>query len=106
MAIVRSKFTKNIIKKQLNIQDKDIHDCIAIIIDKMVDTLVDGDRIEIRGFGTFTLHYRPPRRAHNPKTGEKVLTAPKYIPHFKPGKQLRERIMASRTMYPIMDDDG
>jgi integration host factor subunit beta len=58
----------------------------------MSETLAAGDRIEIRGFGSFSLHYRAPRIGRNPKTGESVGLAGKYVPHFKPGKELRDRV--------------
>jgi integration host factor subunit beta len=61
----------------------------------MAQTLQKGDRIEIRGFGSFSLHYRAPRVGRNPKTGETVELDGKYVPHFKPGKELRERVDAS-----------
>ncbi len=64
----------------------------------MSDVLKPGGRIEIRGFGSLNLHYRPPRRAHNPKTGEKLVTNPKYAVHFKPGKEMRERVNANRNI--------
>ncbi|MAZ39546.1 MAG: integration host factor subunit beta [Legionellales bacterium] len=72
--------------------EQDIADSVNLILDAMSDALGNGERIEIRGFGSFTLHYRPPRNAHNPKTGEKVITVAKYSPHFKPGKELRELV--------------
>jgi integration host factor subunit beta len=58
----------------------------------MSQALASGERIEIRGFGSFSLHYRPPRQGRNPKTGTTVALAGKYVPHFKPGKELRERV--------------
>ncbi|OZO45671.1 integration host factor subunit beta, partial [Pseudomonas fluorescens] len=58
-------------------------------------TLADGERIEIRGFGSFSLHYRAPRVGRNPKTGESVSLPAKHVPHFKPGKELREQVNAS-----------
>ena len=66
----------------------------------MSDSLAKGQRIEIRGFGSFSLHYRPPRIGRNPKTGEAVALSGKYVPHFKPGKDLRERVNESRH-FPI-----
>lgn len=78
--------------------EKDVEKSINQIINKMVDTLCNGIRIEIRGFGSFSLHYHPPRNAHNPKTGEKIVTIEKYAPHFKAGKDLRERINANRHL--------
>jgi len=78
----------------------------------MSTILSQGGRIEIRGFGSFNLHFRPPRRAHNPKTGEKLVTNPKYAVHFKPGKELREKVNGNRHL-PIenvsqaeLDDEG
>ena len=61
-------------------------------LEHMASTLESGDRIEIRGFGSFSLHYREPRVGRNPKTGDKVELEGKYVPHFKPGKELRERV--------------
>ena len=58
----------------------------------MADALAAGDRIEIRGFGSFCLHYRAPRTGRNPKTGDSVDLAAKYVPHFKPGKELRDQV--------------
>jgi len=58
----------------------------------MADVLAEGGRIEIRGFGSFSLHYRAPRTGRNPKTGEPVVLSGKYVPHFKPGKELRDRV--------------
>ncbi len=70
------------------------------LLDLMSDSLAKGQRIEIRGFGSFSLHFRPPRIGRNPKTGEAVALSGKYVPHFKPGKDLRERVNASRH-FPI-----
>ena len=71
---------------------KDADFAVKMILDAMTDALARGDRIEIRGFGSFALNYRPPRTGRNPKSGEKVLVPEKYVPHFKPGKELRERV--------------
>src|SRR5450759_3798273 len=65
---------------------------VKTMLDAMSQTLAKGDRIEIRGFGSFGLNYRPPRTGRNPKTGEKVQVPRKYVPHFKAGKELRERV--------------
>ena len=81
--------------------EKDIEKAVNQMILKMGEALCAGTRIEIRGFGSFSLHYHPARNAHNPKTGEKLITQPKYSPHFKPGKELRERVNANRHM-PII----
>jgi integration host factor subunit beta len=58
----------------------------------MSSSLSEGKRIEIRGFGSFSLHYRPARTGRNPKTGEAVELSGKHVPHFKPGKELRDRV--------------
>jgi integration host factor subunit beta len=71
---------------------KDADYAVKMILDAMTDCLVRGDRIEIRGFGSFGLNYRPPRVGRNPKSGEKVSVPDKYVPHFKAGKELRERV--------------
>ena len=71
---------------------KDADCAVKVILDAMSDSLSQGDRIEIRGFGSFALNYRPPRIGRNPKSGERVEVAQKYVPHFKAGKELRERV--------------
>ena len=71
---------------------KDADYAVKMILDAMTDALARGDRIEIRGFGSFSLNYRPPRVGRNPKSGEKVHVPEKYVPHFKAGKELRERV--------------
>ncbi len=65
---------------------------VKTILDAVSKSLAAGDRVEIRGFGSFSLNYRPPRLGRNPKTGEKVAVPEKYVPHFKAGKELRERV--------------
>jgi integration host factor subunit beta len=71
---------------------KDADYAVKMILDAMSEALVRGDRIEIRGFGSFALNYRPPRVGRNPKSGEKVNVPAKWVPHFKAGKELRERV--------------
>ena len=71
---------------------KDTEFAVKIIFDAMVESLSKGQRIEIRGFGSFDLNYRPPRIGRNPKSGEQVKVAEKYVPHFKAGKEMRERV--------------
>ena len=71
---------------------KDADYAVKMILDAMAEALVRGDRIEIRGFGSFALNYRPPRVGRNPKSGEKVSVPAKWVPHFKAGKELRERV--------------
>lgn len=71
---------------------KDIELSVRTMLDHMTESLSSGQRIEIRGFGSFSLHYRAPRIGRNPKTGESVSLDEKYVPHFKPGKELREQV--------------
>ncbi|MCD6040060.1 MAG: ihfB [Gammaproteobacteria bacterium] len=94
--LIKSQLIAEVSKKLPHLPERDIALSINQIVQKMGDVLSEGGRIEIRGFGSFSLHYRPPRRAHNPKTGEKLVTQPKYAVHFKPGKELREQVNASR----------
>ena len=75
---------------QLGVKDADY--AVKVILDAMTTALGRGDRIEIRGFGSFALNYRPPRTGRNPKSGDKVLVPQKWVPHFKAGKELRERV--------------
>ena len=71
---------------------KDAEFAVKTILDAMTTSLVKGQRIEIRGFGSFGLNYRPPRTGRNPKSGDKVQVPEKFVPHFKAGKELRERV--------------
>ena len=75
---------------QLVVKDADF--AVKMILDAMTEVLASRHRIEIRGFGSFALNYRPPRVSRNPKSGEKVSVPAKYVPHFKAGKELRERV--------------
>lgn len=71
---------------------KDADFAVKMVLDAMSEALAKGDRIEIRGFGSFALNYRPPRVGRNPKSGDKVSVPEKWVPHFKAGKELRERV--------------
>ena len=102
--MVKSELITRISEKKTHLSIKDIEVGINHLIERMSDSLGDASRIEIRGFGSFSLHYRPSRKAHNPKTGARVFTAAKYTPHFKPGKDLRDRVNKSRAQYAIKDD--
>lgn len=96
--LIKSQLIAEIGKTLSHLPEKDIALGVNSVIEQMSVTLSNGGRIEIRGFGSFCLHYRPPRKAHNPKTGEKLVTEPKYAVHFKPGKELREQVNASRHL--------
>ena len=78
--------------KQKHLPAKDVELALKQMLEIMSDALAAGERIEIRGFGSFSLHFRPPRQGRNPKTGETVALSGKHVPHFKAGKDLRERV--------------
>lgn len=103
--MIKSELIERIAAQMTHLTEKQVADSINRILELMSDALIKNQRIEIRGFGSFSLHYRPPRNAHNPKTGAKVVTKAKYSPHFKPGKELRERVDASRTHYELPDEE-
>ena len=105
VGMIKSELIANLAAKMTHLPEKQVTDSINNILELMSEALINGKRIEIRGFGSFSLHYRPPRNAHNPKTGEKVVTAAKYSPHFKPGKELRERVDASKELKAIREDE-
>jgi integration host factor subunit beta len=90
--MTKSELIERIAARQLQLSAKDVELAVKAIIEQMSQTLASGDRIEIRGFGSFSLHYREPRLGRNPKTGETVELAGKYVPHFKPGKEMRDRV--------------
>ena len=90
--MTKSELIEVIAKEQSHLAYRDVELAIKCMLEQMSQALASGDRIEIRGFGSFSLHYRPPRLGRNPKTGEAVALAGKHVPHFKPGKELRERV--------------
>lgn len=90
--MTKSELIEILSARHSQLAPKDAELAVKTMLDAMSDTLATGDRIEIRGFGSFGLNYRPPRTGRNPKTGEKVQVPKKYVPHFKAGKELRERV--------------
>jgi integration host factor subunit beta len=90
--MTRAQLVEKLSFKFPNFPLNDIDMAVRVILDAASTTLANGGRVEIRGFGSFGLNYKPPRNGRNPKTGEKVLVPAKYSPHFKPGKELRERV--------------
>ncbi len=101
--MTKSELIEELAKKQPHLALKDVELAVKCVIEKMNQALSSGERIEIRGFGSFSLHLRPPRVGRNPKTGESVTLSKKYVPHFKPGKELRDRVDASREKCNIVD---
>lgn len=101
--MTKSELIEALVKKQPHLIQKDVELAVRCIIDQMGEALSTGERIEIRGFGSFSLHYRSPRIGRNPKTGDSVALSSKYVPHFKPGKELRDRVDEARGKYEIID---
>ncbi|EPY0565408.1 integration host factor subunit beta [Proteus mirabilis] len=90
--MTKSELIERLAGLQSHLSAKTVEEAVKEMLDHMADTLADGERIEVRGFGSFSLHYRAPRMGRNPKTGDKVELEGKYVPHFKPGKELRDRV--------------
>lgn len=90
--MTKSELVEIIASKQTQLSVKDVELAVKTILDLMSSALATGQRIEIRGFGSFSLHHRAPRVGRNPKTGESVELEAKSVPHFKPGKELRDLV--------------
>ena len=90
--MTRSELIDLMADGQSQLSTKDVELAVKLLIDHMAETLSSGERIEIRGFGSFSLHYREARQGRNPRTGDTVALRGKHVPHFKPGKELRERV--------------
>jgi integration host factor subunit beta len=90
--MTKSELIDVLAAEQDHLPYKDVEEAVRKVIDRMSAALASGERIEIRGFGSFSLHFRPPRIGRNPKTGDAVSLAGKHVPHFKPGKELRDRV--------------
>jgi integration host factor subunit beta len=98
LALTKSELIEVIARKQKHLPSKDVELAVKHLLELMSGSLASGERIEIRGFGSFSLHYRPPRMGRNPKTGDAVALSGKFVPHFKPGKDLRERVNKNRDL--------
>lgn len=92
LKVTKSELIEILARKNQHISQADVESAVKSMIEQMSNALSSGERIEIRGFGSFSLHYRPPRVGRNPKTGDSVELTSKYVPHFKPGKELRDRV--------------
>ena len=92
--MTKSDLIERLTSKHFQLSIKEVEDSVKETLQLMTDSLAQGERIEVRGFGSFSLHYRAPRIGRNPKTGDKVELGGKHVPHFKPGKELRERVNA------------
>jgi integration host factor subunit beta len=99
--MTKSELIERLASKQGNLPFKDVELAVKSILEQMANALSTGNRIEIRGFGSFSLHYRAPRKGRNPKTGVSVDLTGKYVPHFKSGKEMRDRVNESAKTIPL-----
>lgn len=90
--MTRSELISRLASRFPQLTQQDANDSVIAILEAISEKLAAGGRVEIRGFGSFSVHGRPPRVGRNPKTGEKVMVPAKYVPHFKPGVEMRERV--------------
>ena len=90
--MTKSELIESLARRQSQLAYKDVELAVKTVLEHMANTLSNGERIEIRGFGSFSLHYRPPRVGRNPKSGGKVDVPAKKVPFFKAGKELRELV--------------
>ena len=98
--MTKSELIEALSFKQTHLMQKDVELSVKLILDKISNALALQERVEIRGFGSFALHYRSARLGRNPKTGASVQIPPKHVPHFKPGKEMRERINSLAAAAP------
>jgi integration host factor subunit beta len=90
--MTKSELIARLAERNPRLVARDADEAVNTMLDAMTEALAGGQRIEIRGFGSFALNYRPPRVGRNPKSGDRVQVPAKYVPHFKAGKELRERV--------------
>src|SRR5512136_1779359 len=98
--MTKSELIARLAERNPRLVARDADEAVNTMLDAMTDALAGGQRIEIRGFGSFALNYRPPRIGRNPKSGDRVQVPAKHVPHFKAGKELRERVDGSDTQDP------
>lgn len=106
MAVTKSELIERVAAKQTHLSVKDVELAVKTVLEEMAQAMATGTRIEIRGFGSFSLHYRKSRTGRNPKTGEEVDIDGKYVPHFKPGKELRDRVNDAMAAEIEKSSDG
>ena len=94
-AMTKSELIERLVEKNARLSAKDVDESVKAVLDAMIQAMAGGSRIEIRGFGSFSLNYRPERVGRNPKSGASVVVPAKYVPHFKAGKEMRARVYAS-----------
>jgi len=108
--LTKSDLIESLARNQSHLAPKDVELAVKSLLEKMSQELAGGERIEIRGFGSFSLHFREARMGRNPKSGDAVALRGKHVPHFKPGKELRERVNngtggVNETSESYQDDD-
>ncbi|MCB1756457.1 MAG: integration host factor subunit beta [Gammaproteobacteria bacterium] len=104
--MTKSDLIDSLARKQSHLAFKDVELAVKGMLEKMSMELAGGERIEIRGFGSFSLHFRPARLGRNPKSGDAVALRGKHVPHFKPGKELRERVNLKANLDSLPSDDN
>jgi integration host factor subunit beta len=97
--MTKSELIARLAERNPRLVARDADEAVNTMLDAMTDALAGGQRIEIRGFGSFALNYRPPRVGRNPKSGDRVQVPAKYVPHFKAGKELRERVDGNEAQH-------
>lgn len=90
--MIKSELIEKLSAENPHLFQRDIENIVNAILNEIGDALSRGDRVELRGFGAFSIKNRPPRTGRNPRTGEKVAVEEKYVPQFKAGKEIRERL--------------
>jgi integration host factor subunit beta len=103
--MTKSELIEALSRRQAHLKADDVDMAVKTLLEQMSGALSSGERIEIRGFGSFSLHFRPPRIGRNPKTGDSVALPGKHVPHFKPGKELRERVNGAEIQESSPDED-
>jgi integration host factor subunit beta len=96
--MTRSELIEALAQQQNQLDERDVELAVKNMLESMSEALASGERIEIRGFGSFNLRFRAPRIGRNPKTGDAVALPGRHVPHFKPGKELRERVDAQSVV--------
>ena len=99
--VVKSELIEALQKRMPDMMLRDVELAVNAILEQIARALETGGRVEVRGFGVFSLHQHPARKARNPKTGEAVYLPSRSVVHFKPGKEMRDRANASRDRYRI-----
>jgi integration host factor subunit beta len=96
--MTKSELIRLLTKQQPHLEGQDVELAVNATLRYVAEALAAGERVEIRGFGSFSLHFHPPRIGRNPKTGEPVALAGKHVPYFRPGKEMRDRVKASMSL--------